>query len=71
MAIKVTGDADRVRVKSTRAGSRWITLDPDRLHVWILKSGNQGGFLVEEKKGETVTTSEFSFANLTLEPKPE
>lgn len=70
LAIKVTGNADRVRVKSTGAGANWITLDPDRLHVWILKNGNQGGFLVEEKIGDKITTSEYSFAGLTLE-QPE
>lgn len=65
-AFKVVGDADRVRVKNTNGGN-WITLDPDRTHVWILKNGNQGGMLVEKKVGNEITTDEYSFSGLTLE----
>ena len=67
LAIKVSGDADRVRVKSTGRGASWITLDASREHVWILKNGNQGGFIVEEKKGDQIVTNEYSFSGLTLE----
>ncbi|MBO7451822.1 MAG: hypothetical protein J6U54_15870 [Clostridiales bacterium] len=68
LAIKVTGDADRVRVKSTKRGANWITLDASREHIWILKNGTQGGFIVEEKIGDKITTNEYNFSGLTLEP---
>ena len=48
-------------------GGNWITLGPDRTHVWILKNGNNGGFIVEQKNGTKIVTSEYSFSGLTLE----
>lgn len=66
LAIKVTGEADRVRLKNLNGGN-WITLDPDRTHVWILKNGNNGGFRVEQKIGDKIFTNDYSFSGLTIE----
>lgn len=67
VALKFTGDADRVRVKldPSYTGGNWTTLDPDRINIFKIHDNTQK-ILVEEKVGTKITTSEYSL-NFELE----
>lgn len=69
LAIKVTGNADRVRVKldPSASGLSWRTLDADRTIVLRIRDTNQK-VLVEEKIGNETNVEEYSLKKLVLEP---
>lgn len=67
LAIKVEGDADRVRVKidPSYAGLDWRTLDEDRTIVLRIHDNNQKVY-VEKKTGNEIVVDEYGL-NLVLE----
>lgn len=67
LAIKVEGDADRVRVKidPSYAGLDWRVLDADRTIVLRIHDNNQKVY-VEKKTGNEIVVDEYGL-NLVLE----